>query len=230
MSPIEFFTDPAMVDRYADDTPRRVPGLDDLHRMALLLLAERAPAAANILVLAAGGGLELRAFARARPDWSFVGVDPSAPMLDLAARVLGPLGSRVQWVHGYVEDAPPGPFDGATCLLTLHFLSRPQRLRLLQALRQRLKPGAALIVAHHSRAGIGPVEQWLARSAAFAAGTQADLKLAATSAKGMAQHLTLLSADDGEALLRESGFSDPALFYAGFSFRGWIAFARGYRA
>ena len=31
--------------------------------------------------------------------------------------------------QGYVDDAPSGPFDAATCLLTLHFLDREERRR-----------------------------------------------------------------------------------------------------
>src|ERR1700754_3520033 len=88
MNPMQPFTDPAAVARYAEDTPRKVPGFADLHRMAMLLLAERVPETANILVVGAGGGLELKAFAEAQPGWHFVGVDPSAAMLDLAGRVL----------------------------------------------------------------------------------------------------------------------------------------------
>lgn len=61
------FTDAAMVAGYAEATPRRVPGFADLHRMTVLLLAERAPEAAEILVVGAGGGLEVKAFAEARP-------------------------------------------------------------------------------------------------------------------------------------------------------------------
>ncbi|WP_434803260.1 class I SAM-dependent methyltransferase [Paracidovorax avenae] len=52
--------------------------------------------------------------------------------------------------EGYIDSAPEGPFDGATCLLTLHFLPTAERLRTLQQLRARLKPGAPLVVAHHS--------------------------------------------------------------------------------
>jgi tRNA (cmo5U34)-methyltransferase len=39
----------------------------------------------------------------------------------------------------------------------------------------------------------------------------------------MAEHLTLLSPDAEQELLREAGFEDVALFYAAFSFRGWVA-------
>jgi tRNA (cmo5U34)-methyltransferase len=41
----------------------------------------------------------------------------------------------------------------------------------------------------------------------------------------MAQGLPLLSPDEEEALLREAGFRDVQLFYAAFSFRGWVATA-----
>src|SRR5690606_12656692 len=116
-------------------------------------------------------------------------------------QTLGPFASRVQWIKGYVDDAPAGPFDGATCLLTLHFLSRPERLHLLRALRERMKPGAPLIVAHHANPQGGEVEPWLTRSAAFAAGTRFDFSQACASAAGMAQHLTLLSPNEEEAML-----------------------------
>lgn len=219
------FNDPKMIARYAETTPQKVPGLAGLHLMTLLLLSEQAPEAAHILVLGAGGGLELKTFAQARPHWSFTGVDPSQPMLDLAQETLGPLISQVHFLTGYVQDAPTGPFDGATCLLTLHFLTQLERLRTLRELHQRLKPGAPLIVAHHTKPHEGQTEQWLTRSIAFATGPEADFAQAATSAKVMAQHLPLLSTDEEEALLQEAGFSDIALFYAGFSFRGWVATA-----
>src|SRR5690606_21935505 len=98
----------------------------DLQRMAMLLLAEHAPGPADILVLGAGGGMELKAFAEAQPRWHLVGVDPAAAMLDLARDVLGARMAQVRLVQGLIDDAPPGPFDGATCLLTLHFLSRAE--------------------------------------------------------------------------------------------------------
>ncbi|MFC4963461.1 class I SAM-dependent methyltransferase [Alcaligenes sp. GCM10023179] len=221
---VQPFSDPALVARYADTTPQRIPGFHDLHRMALILLSERVTSNARILVLAAGGGLELKSFVQARPDWSFVGVDPSQAMLDLAAQVLGPLGSQVDLIPGYVDDAPLELFDGATCLLTLHFLSKAERLSLLKSLLARLKPGAALVVAHHCRPEEGATEDWLARSIAFATGTETTVE-AIGSASNMARHLTLLSPQEEEGLLREAGFTAPALFYAGLSFRGWVAYA-----
>lgn len=220
---VQPFADPAMVADYAERTPRMVPGLADLHRMAMLLLAEQVPGTADILVVGAGGGLELKAFAEAQPGWHFVGIDPSTPMLDLAARVLGPLRSRVDLRPGRVEAAPPGPFDGATCLLTMHFLARDERLQTLRDIRRRLNPGAPLVIAHHSYPKGDAPSLWLERSAAFATGSGGDFAQARASAAMMLKHLHLLPADEEEALLHEAGFSDAALFYAGFSFRGWVA-------
>ena len=64
---MDAFSDPQAVARYAEGPPRLVPGFADLQRMVMLLLAERAPDDARVLVLGAGGGLEIKAFAEARP-------------------------------------------------------------------------------------------------------------------------------------------------------------------
>ena len=44
---------------YGAGPPRQVPGFASLHRMVTMLLAERVPANGRVLVLGAGGGLEL---------------------------------------------------------------------------------------------------------------------------------------------------------------------------
>src|ERR1700726_4860805 len=117
------FSDPQAVARYAEGAPRNVPGYHAMQRMTTLLLAERVSEEARVLVLGAGGGLELKVFAEAHPNWALDGVDPSAEMLKLARRTLGPLASHATLHEGYIGDAPIGPFDAATCLLTLHFLT-----------------------------------------------------------------------------------------------------------
>jgi tRNA (cmo5U34)-methyltransferase len=217
------FSNLAMVANYADDAPRKVPGLADLHRMAMLLLSEQARPAAHILVVGAGGGLELKAMAGARPDWVFTGIDPSAAMLDIARHTIEPFNDRIELIEGTVDAAPSGLFDGATCLLTLHFLDKSERLHLLKEILRRLKPGSRLVVAHHSVPG-GTAQRWMARSVAFADRAGVDWEKAAASAARMAA-LPLLPAADEEALLHEAGFISVEMFYAAFSFRGWVATA-----
>ena len=123
------FSDPQAVARYAEAPLRQVPGFLALQQMSRLLLAEHVPAQGRVLVLGAGGGLELKAFAEAQPGWQLLGVDPAAPMLALAKQTLGPLNARVELLEGYIDDAPDLRFDGASCLLTLHFLDAAQLAR-----------------------------------------------------------------------------------------------------
>ncbi|MBU1244313.1 class I SAM-dependent methyltransferase, partial [Myxococcota bacterium] len=158
------FSDPKEISGYAENANRRVPGLNDIHRMSALLLAERTPPDGRVLVVGAGGGMELKVFAQSYPGWQLDGVDPSAEMLHLAKTALGPLVSRVQLHHGYVEAAPRGPFDGASCLLTLHFTTEAERYRTLCEIHSRLKPGGALVTMHYSIAE-NPAERelWLSR-------------------------------------------------------------------
>jgi tRNA (cmo5U34)-methyltransferase len=220
------FDDAHSTVRYAENTIRRVPGYADLQRMTMVLLAERAPNDGAILVLGAGGGSELRLFADSMPDWRLVGVDPSASMLRLAKDTLGEHGERVQLHQGYISDVPAGPFDGAACLLTLHFLERPERLRTLQGLRSRLKQGAPLVVAHHSypRDEVAR-DLWLSRFVAYGISMGVDPSAAGATKTALAAKLPALPPEEDEALLREAGFSDVALFYAALTFRGWVAYA-----
>ncbi len=121
---------------------------------------------------AGGGGLETKALATAHPDWTFLAVDPSAAMLDLAMTTLGPLATRMS-VHrgGYVDDAPDGPFDAATALLLLHLIDRDERVNTLSDVHRRLRPGAPLVVMHVSYRQGDPAERelWLTRHEAYLA-------------------------------------------------------------
>lgn len=225
-STTDAFSDPQAVARYAEGPPRLVPGFADLQRMVMLLLAERAPDDARVLILGAGGGLEIKAFAEAQPGWRFDGVDPSAEMLDLARQTLGAFSGRAQLHHGLIDTAPDGPFDAAACLLTLHFIERGERLRTLREVCQRLKPGAPFVVAHFSfPQDAGSRDLWLSRYAAFAAASGIAPEQAQKARSAIGERLPILSPEEDEQLLGEAGFRDTSLFYAGFAFRGWAAYA-----
>ncbi len=204
-----------------------VPGFADLQRMAMLLIAERSPGDARLLILGAGGGLEIKSFAEARPGWTFDGVDPSAEMLKLAKindRTLCRACSDS--TTGSSICAPDGPFDAATCLLTLHFIEREDRLRTLKEVHRRLSPGAPFVAAHFSFSqGTGDRELWLSRYAAFATASGIERSKAENARSMIGAQLPILSPEDDEKVLRDAGFRDIDLFYAGFSFRGWVAYA-----
>ena len=220
------FRDPEAVARYTEGPRRFVPGVADMHTMTGLLLAERAPTDARVLVLGAGGGLELKALADMHPGWTFDGVDPAPEMLALAQRTVGEHGARVRLHEGVIDVAPDGPFDAATCLLTLHFLEADERLRTVREIRRRLKPGAPFVAAHSSfPQGKGERANWLSRYAAFAVASGVDPDSAKAMLTKVEAHLGMLSPEQDEAILREAGFCDVSLFYAAFTWRGWVAYA-----
>lgn len=220
------FSDPAAVARYAERPVRLVPGFLDLQRMAGVLLAERVSSDACVLVLGAGGGLELKAFAEWQPGWSFVGVDPSAEMLALAAQITAAFKARIELYEGYIESAPEGPFDAATCLLTLHFVPRDQRINTLIELRKRLKPGGPLVIAHHSfPQGKDQKALWLSRYAAFATASGVPAEQTQNAAQTIGAQLPVAAPEEDEAMLNAAGFTGVSQFYMGFTFRGWVAYA-----
>lgn len=220
------FSDPQFVSRYAEGPPRIVPGFADMQRMTALLLAERVPDHGRVLVVGAGGGLELKAFAQAHPGWTFDGVDPAPEMIRLAEQTLGPLAPRVRLHGGTIDSAPEGPFDAATCLLTMHFVPLEERQRMAAEIHRRLNPGAPFIAVHMSLPGSeGDRATWLSRYTAFAASSGIEFESAEAARQAVATRLTILTPEQDEAVLREAGFSPIGLFYAGFTFRGWIAYA-----
>jgi len=221
------FSDPAAVAQYAENLVRQVPGVHALHQMAHVLLAEHVPPDGRVLVLGAGGGMELKALAEASPDWRFTGVDPSPEMLALATRTLGTLACRVDLIEGLIESAPDSEFDGATCLLTLHFLSLEERLRTLRELRRRLKPGAPLVLAHHSvPSAPGEKMVWFKRWAAFVTSSGLPSEDTQLRASMVASRLPTLSPECEVELMEQAGFERPDLFYAALTFRGWVVYAR----
>jgi tRNA (cmo5U34)-methyltransferase len=223
------YEDPDVVRRYAEGPSAFVPAYQYMQRMAGQLLQERIGATGEILVLGAGGGLELEAFARRSPGWSFTGVDPAGEMLKAAKERVASVGasSRVQWHHGYIFDAPRGPFDAATCLLTLHFVPDDgEKERTLSEIRKRLKPGSPFVLVDCCIDLAAPTStRALARYREFALESGADPELVDSTCGRLTTVLKMVSASREEELLAASGYSEIELFYAGLSWRGWRATA-----
>jgi tRNA (cmo5U34)-methyltransferase len=147
-------------------------------------------------------------------------------MLALAEETVGEHFSRVTLLEGTIEVAPEGPFDAATCILTFHFIPREQRLETLRQIRQRLKPGAPFVLAHVSFPQTEPQRsQWIARHVAFGTADGTDPAQMESARQAIGSRLTILTPEEEEAMLREAGFADVSLFYAAFSFKGWVSYA-----
>jgi tRNA (cmo5U34)-methyltransferase len=147
-------------------------------------------------------------------------------MLRLAEQATAEHADRVQLHQGYIEGAPDGPFDGATSILVFHFIAREQRLETLRQIRRRLKPGAPFVLAHISFPQAEPERsEWIARHVAFGAPEGTDPAQLQSSREAIGTRLAILAPEEEEAMLREAGFGNVSLFFAGFSFRGWVAYA-----
>jgi tRNA (cmo5U34)-methyltransferase len=219
-----FFADPDFAARYREGPPRFVPGHHDMLRMATMLLAEDAPRDAAVLVVGVGGGIEVRHFAEAHAGWRFTGVDPSAQMLAVARSMLAEQALRCDLIEGTVEAASLGPFDAASCLLTLHMIPDGTKLATLRAIRARLRPGAPFVIVDHCLDKADPqFERRLDRYARFALDSGAPPEDVRRACEGIRQSVPMISRAREEALLEQSGFRDAEIFYAGLLWTGWTA-------
>jgi tRNA (cmo5U34)-methyltransferase len=211
---------------YIEGARRNVPGLDGLHRMTGILLAERVPEDGRILVVGAGGGLELKALAEQQADWTFDGIDPSSDMLALARGTSSGSASRVNLHHGDISSAPGGPFDGAVCLLVFHHISVEDRKVTLHGIRQRLRPGAPFVLALVSFPLSEPDHSmWIERHVEFGANAGLDEDRRNAGKAGMRDKAIIRSPEEEQEYLQEAGFANITQFYHAFSFRGWVSYA-----
>lgn len=226
---LENFVDPERVKQYVEvGPPAFAPGHGGLLQMIGVLLGEAMPDDGELLVVGAGGGLETRYLATVEDQWQFVGVDPAGAMLDLARAVAGPAcGDRMTLIEGTVIDAPPGPFDGATCILVLGLIADDgSKLSTLQEVRRRLKPGAPFVLVDQCIDLSAPdASRRLDRYGRYAlrSGVPADTVIKAKAAIGAST--TMVPEWRDTELLEQAGFRDVELFYAGMAWKGWVAYA-----
>ena len=94
------------------------------------------------------------------------------------------------------------------------------------AANRRLKPGAPFVAAHTSFPQAGSERaRWLSRYAAFAVASGAEPDLTEKARCAVEAHLSLLDPEQDAQVLREAGFRDVELFYAAFTWRGWVGYA-----
>lgn len=223
-APPPFFNQ-ELADAYDRRNSELAPISDCLHFLMRLALADL-PRQARVLCVGVGTGAEILSLARARPDWSFVGIDPSAEMLGVGRARLEQAGvlDRCALMQGYAEDAPDGPFDAVVSLLVAHFIKPTERPAFYRAIHDRLKPGGRFVSAEISgdlKAAEFPamLEDWKQVQALMGATPDSLAKL-----EGMMRDvLTVLTTAETEALWREAGFETPIPFFQAFMIRGWHA-------
>ena len=140
---------PVPVGEYDLAAQRVNPGYGLALELVTALLRAHSPADTEILVVGAGGGMEVQTFGAAEPGWRLTGVDPSADMLALArAKAAAGLDERARLVQGTLDDlAPAARFDAATAMFVLmHLPDDGAKLHLLRGVARRFKLGAPLLL------------------------------------------------------------------------------------
>jgi tRNA (cmo5U34)-methyltransferase len=222
----EFDRNPTLSDNYERAPRWFVPGYDTSHAMAAVLLRDRIGEHGRILVLGAGGGVELSVFAQECKGWTFTAVDPSVEMLKRARAKIEAIGAldRVSWFQGPVENSPHELFDGGTAFLALSFIADDgQRLDTLREIHARLKPGAPFLMINGCTDKNGArFEDDLRVYAAFARRGGAPAEMIEGALRMQRESLHPVPRQREEQILAEAGFNEIEIFYAGLMVLGWI--------
>lgn len=221
--------DPARAAEYEKQSRIALAGYEACHDLAACLLAASlgAGSTATILVAGAGGTAnEIVVAGRLEPNWSFVAVDPSHPMLDLAISRIEAAGlmDRTEVVVGAVADLPSDrQFDAATLIGVLHHLpGREAKQAILHDIATRLKPGAPFILAgNHYAYASQPLMMaaWAQRWRMNGASTEEiESKLGKILQGADPPASEQVVAD----LLAEAGFDKPLRFFSSLFWGAWI--------
>ncbi|WP_262685555.1 class I SAM-dependent methyltransferase [Paenibacillus baimaensis] len=223
------------VNRYGETISLKIPGYGLLHDMTDRILnainhsEDTEDTSLDVLIVGAGGGHEIVTLGSKHDNWTFTGIDPSEPMLKIAESRINQaeLGDRVSLIKGTVDKLPlEKRYDGATCMLVLHFVKGMQhKLELLRGISARLKPGAPLLLA--SLNGEPQTQQFATQMQAWETHmldngiTQEEWERFAAS---IGQESDPISAEDVAMLLQEAGFTHTSRYFGSYLIEGYFCF------
>lgn len=213
-------------DQYEQLARKFIPGYDGLYALMRILMAERLPERAEILVVGAGGGKELVTLGQAFPTARLTGVDPSEKMLGVANGLIKQAGvsSRVTLYQGTVDQIGTKQFDAATAMLVMHFLPDDgAKLDFLKAIHSRLKTGALFILAD------GCFDKQAADFPWYLECYQAHAKLNGVPDEILTEAVKMMSTQvhcvpeaRERELLYEAGFDKITRFFQALWLRAWV--------
>jgi len=185
---------------------------------------------ARVLIIGAGTGMEILEFAPLNPDWSFCGIDPSADMLAIAKEKIleKNLTNKIEFKKGYVTDLKDEEaFDGATCILVMHFLKDDgNKLALLESISKHLKHGAPLVLIDgFGKPGSLEFEKvktaWKNYPVISGVPEEKVEKAFNETIMKMVQFIPESRILD---LMKEAGFTNVFKYYTGFLYGGWVGY------
>lgn len=197
---------------------------DNMHFLIRLIL-KNTPVRARVLCVGVGTGAEILSLSKQFPEWTFVGVDPSIGMLDVCREKLKLTGilDRCELIQGYVQDVPAREnFDVALSVLVGHFVKREDRLSFYKAMTHRLRPNGILVNTEISYDLNSPqfpqmLENWKEVQLLMGATPESIANLS----KVLKEMLSVISPEETESFLKQSGIELPVRFFQSFMISGW---------
>lgn len=222
--------DPVRAAEYEKQSRIALAGYDACHELAACMLtAALGPgASATVLVAGAGGtGNEIVVAGALEPNWRFVAVDPSQPMLDLALARVREAGllARTEPVLGVVADLPADArFDAATLIGVLHHLPGDEaKQAILRDIAQRLKPGAPLVLAGNRYAYTSQPLLMAAWAQRWRMNGASEEEVRIKQGKILQGADPPASDEAVAALLAGAGFDRPQPFFSSLFWAAWTA-------
>lgn len=215
--------DPQQYERLSSGT---VPGYEELQDLVALAATAAAPASSSsVLDLGCGTGAGTAALARRLPDAQLIACDPSAAMVAAARARCEATGVRAHFVAGGLAAVPDDArFDVVVCTLVLHFIPPDERVMFLSSIRERMRPGGALILSALGRStdpAVQAVWTQIRRHHATSRGiTSGELAAREAETKGKVHPLL---PEEVHAALDSAGFSDAVPLYQLLAIHSWLA-------
>lgn len=215
---------------YEKGIRRTLPSYDAMLRLTTAFMQMHLPQKASLLSIGVGSGNELIHLANANNQWHFTALDPSQAMLDITSQKLNTasLDKRVILKEGTILNTTMAKhFDGATCLLVLHFIKPEEQLVTLQKIAACLTKGAPFVLA--CKCGQQGTEQTEEQFALWRAYWQQNTRLTYEQINDMEtsiRALHFLSETDVIHLLEEAGFTRISRFFSTTLFSGWTCYKR----
>lgn len=210
---------------YDEKNKRLAPIVENMHFLIRLIL-QNLPEDARILCVGVGTGAEIFSLSRIYPKWQFVGVDPSAAMLEVCKTRLQEEGiaQRCTLIHGDVHNVPDrAEFDAVLAVLVGHFIPRDEKKKFYRAMQSRLKTGGIFINTEISYDLSSPqfpamLENWARVQGMAGANPQSLQDLSMT----LRDVLCVLPIHETENLIRAAGIKTPVHFFQSFMINGWF--------
>ncbi len=209
--------------QYDDKNSRLKPISECLHFLMGAILKDL-PEVGRVLSVGAGTGSEILTLARLFPKWTFVAVDPAAPMLEVCIEKFEKAGilERCTLIEGYVHDVKEKEFDVVVSLLAGHFVKRDDRQGFYQGMSERLRQGGYFVNAEISYDLNSPdfpfmLKNWEEVQKLLGATTESIAMLP----KVLKEMLVVLPPQETEDYIRRSGIKSPIRFFQAFMICGW---------